>query len=292
MTRTEKTARYIDPTSDFGFKRIFSTAPNKDLLISFINELFRGRKHVVDLTYDKNELVGDTENQGAVILDLTCTSSDGKKFVLEVQRTPQINFKQRIIYYGSKLIADQAPKGKRREWGYTIPEVYIIVLMDGFSMPGDEPSEQYLHEICLCNRQTGKVFYEHLEFIYIELVNFVKEEADLQSDLDGWLFVLKNMSKLNRIPVYFRKPIFEKLFNISEYSKLSKEEKHMYDISLKRKWDEEAIRIYQEQSLADAKREGEKNKALAIAKEMKKEGISLEQIIKFTKLTEKDIENL
>lgn len=303
MAKEKTTPIYIDPTSDFGFKRIFASEPNKDLLIAFINELFRGRKTVIDLTYDKNEFVGDTEELGAVILDLTCTASNGEKFVIEVQRTSQVNFKRRILYYGSKLIADQAPRGKRRDWGYDISEVYVIVLMDGFSMPDGERSEQYLHDICLCDRDTGKVFYEYLEFFYIELVNFVKEEAELQSDLDGWLFVLKNMSSLDKLPAYLRKPVFEKLFQIAEYSKLSKEEKEMYDISLKRKWDAEAVRRYHVQQLEDAKKqvveaerkglkEGERKKAIAIALEFKKMGIPVADISKGTGLTIEEIEKL
>ena len=72
----------------------------------------------------------------------------------------------------------------------------------------------------------------------------------METDLDSWLYVLKHMSKLNKIPLYLRKPIFEKLFNIAEYSKLTKEEKEMYDTSLKRKWDTAGALEY-------ARREGE-----------------------------------
>lgn len=251
---------FIDPVSDFGFKRIFSHEPNKDLLIAFLNELFRGKKTIVDLRYDKNELVGDTEDLGTVVLDLTCTASGGEKFVIEVQRTSHANFKQRILYYGSKLIADQAPKGNRREWAYGISEVYVVVLMDGFSMPGEPASDQYLHDVCLCNRKTGSVFYEHLQYLFIELVNFDKEESELQSDLDRWLFVLKHMSKLNKIPVYLRKPIFEKLFHIAAYGKLNKKERDMYDSSLKRKWDAEVIRQYTVQQEEAAREAQEKLK--------------------------------
>lgn len=60
------------------------------------------------------------------------------------------------------------------------------------------------------------------------------------------------MSKLNKIPVYLKKTIFEKLFKIAEYAKLNKEERAMYDVSLKRKWDAEAVRQYQEQQLSEA----------------------------------------
>jgi predicted transposase/invertase (TIGR01784 family) len=306
--KQQATPVFIDPTTDFGFKRIFGTEANKDLLISFLNELFRGRKLIEDLCYNKNEHVGDTEEVGTVIFDLTCTASDGEQFIIEVQRTPQTNLKKRMLYYGSKLIADQAPKGNRRGWGYTISEVYVIVLLDGFPMPDGNSSTDYLHDICLCNRDSGEVFYEHLGFIYVELINFTKGEQELAVDLDRWLHVLKNMSKMDKLPTYLRKPVFEKLFAIAAYSKLNKEERDMYDASLKNKWDAESIRQTaileqkkarergleegREEGMKEGLKKGEHQKAIAIARDMKKDGIALDQIAKFTKLTVEEIEDL
>ena len=138
MDRQEKQEHpvFIDLTTDYAFKRVFGTEVNKDLLISFLNELFRGRKTIRDVQYNKNEYMGDTDSIGHVVLDLTCTGDGGEQFVIEVQRTSQRNLKRRMLYYGSKLIADQAPKGDRRGWDYAISEVYIIVLLDGFVLPG------------------------------------------------------------------------------------------------------------------------------------------------------------
>ena len=271
---------FIDVLSDFGFKRIFASEPNKDLLIAFINELFQGRKTIVDLSYDKNEHVGDTDELGSVILDLTCTAGNGERFIIEVQRSSQFYFKRRMLYYGSKLISDQAPKGSRKSWAYNISEVYVIALLDAFPMPGSERTNQYLHNICLCDRDTGKVFYDYLEFIYIELINFTKEESALQSDLDGWLFVLKNMSKLDKIPLYLRKPVFEKLFNIAEYSKLNKKEKAMYDTNLKRKWDNQAALDY-------ARHEGmEKGKEEVVRNLLSAAKFTIAEIANFAGVTE------
>ncbi len=245
--------RYINLTTDFSFKRVFGTEVNKDLLLSFLNGVFAGRKEIKDLHYNKNEYVGDIDSIGGVIFDLTCTASDGEQFAIEVQRTSQLNLKRRMLYYGSKIISDQAPKGRRREWDYKISEVYVIVILDGFSMP-DDNSRDYIQDICLCNRDTGKVFYEEYGFIYISLVNFVKQEAELQTDFDCWLYVLKNMSKMDKLPLYMRKPIFEKLFDLAEYSKMKTEDKQMYDVSLKRKWDAYSIEqtriILEERALA------------------------------------------
>lgn len=281
-------SKFIDPLLDFSFKRIFGTEPNQDLLIALLNGIFRGRKDIERLVYNKNEHVGDTDELGSVIFDLTCTASNGEQFIIEVQRTAQVNLKRRMLYYGSKLISDQAPKGKRKEWNYAIPEVYVIVLMDGFPMPGGDHDDRYLHDISLCNRDTGEVFYDDLGFIYIELANFAKEESELETDLDGWLYVLKNMSKLNKIPIYLRKPIFEKLFDIAEYSKLTKEEKDMYDTSLKRKWDTVSALEYARREGEERGIEKERTKAhaekLRSATKMKKSGFEDALIADFLEL--------
>ncbi|SEK25400.1 Rpn family recombination-promoting nuclease/putative transposase [Parapedobacter koreensis] len=283
---------YIDPLTDFAFKKLFGSEPNKDLLIDFLNGVFRGRKHIVDLVYNKNEHPGETVNEGSAIFDLTCTGNDGEQFIIEVQRGKQGNFKQRAIFYTSRLVTEQAPKGKRSEWGYNVKEVYLIALLEDFSLDAGNEQE-FLHDICLSNRETGKVFYEGLGYIFIELIKFVKTEAELDTDLDKWLYVLKNMSSMDKIPVYLRKPIFEKLFNIAEYSNLTKEEKTMYDTSLKRKWDNKAVLDYAVNEAAkEAAKEAKQEEKMEIAREMKKDGISVEQIAKFTKLSIEEIEKL
>jgi conserved hypothetical protein (putative transposase or invertase) len=294
MAKTTKPTigTYIDPLTDFAFKKLFGSEPNKDLLIDFLNGVFRGRKHIVDLVYNKNEHPGETVNEGGAIFDLTCTGNDGEQFIIEVQRGKQGNFKQRAIFYTSRLVSEQAPKGKRSEWAYDVKEVYLIALLEDFSLDvGNDPA--FLHDICLSNRETGKVFYEGLGYIFIELTKFVKTEAELDNDLDKWLYVLKNMSSMDKIPVYLRKPIFEKLFNIAEYSNLTKEEKTMYDTSLKRKWDNKAVLDYAvNEAVKEATKEAEHNKAVDIAREMKQDGIPIEQIAKFTKLSVQEIEKI
>jgi predicted transposase/invertase (TIGR01784 family) len=203
--------KYIDPLVDFAFKKIFGSEPNKDLLIAFLNEVFSGRKHIVDLTFNKNEHPGELKNEGAAIFDLLCTGDKGENFLIEVQRGRQGNFKERALFYTSRLISDQAPKGRRSEWGYNLTEVYLVALLEDFTSQ-ISGGAAHLHDICLCNRATGEIFYDKLGFTYIELTKFVKKEAELETGLDRWLYILKNMSRMNKIPAYLRKSIFEKLF--------------------------------------------------------------------------------
>src|ERR1700748_332079 len=98
--------KYIDPLVDFAFKKIFGSEPNKDLLIGFLNEVFRGRKHIVDLVYNKNEHPGEISEEGAAIFDLSCTGDQGEVFIIEVQRAKQGNFKERALFYTSRRISD------------------------------------------------------------------------------------------------------------------------------------------------------------------------------------------
>lgn len=298
------TGKYIDPLVDFAFKKIFGSEPNKDLLIAFLNEVFRGRKHITDLVYNKNEHQGDLRDEGGAIFDLLCTGDHDDQFIIEVQRGRQSNFKERALFYTSRLISGQAPKGKRTDWQYNLTEVYLVALLEDMTLE-DSPPQHYLYDICLCNRDTGQIFYDKLGFTYIELANFVKRETELETGLDKWLFVLKNMGRMDKIPAYLRKPIFEKLFNIAEYTNLTKEEKAMYDSSMKYKWDNKNVRDYArkegletgikqgiEQGIGRGIEQGEHKKALHIAYEMKKDGMPLPQICKFTGLTPEEVENL
>ena len=265
-------------------------------MIAFLNEVFRGRKHIIDLTYNKNEHPGDLKDEGAAIFDLLCTGGDGEKFLIEVQRGRQGYFKERSLFYTSRLISDQAPKGRRTEWAYKLSGVYLVALLEDFTLQTGNSTE-YLHDICLCNIETGEVFYDKLGYTYIELRKFVKTEGELGTDLDKWLYVLKNMSYMDKIPAYLRKPIFEKLFNIAEYTNLTKEEKTMYDSSLKYKWDNKNVLDYAlkegfEKGIEQGIEKGKLEEAKEIAREMKKDGLPFAQISKFTKLSIEEIEKL
>jgi len=308
---------FIDPTTDEGFKRLFGDKIN---LINFLNIIFRGRKTITDLTYRDTERIGATEEIGKVIFDLVVQTGTGEEIIIEMQTSTQINLKQRMLYYASKVISDTAPKGNRKAWGYAIPEVYTIVLMDGFHMPGGD-HKTYFHDTCLCNRDSGKIFYEGLGFIYLEIINFVKSEAEVEDELDKVFFMLKNMSTLKTLPRIMKSVVFQRFFQLASYAKLTKEERTMYDISLKRKWDAEAVRMYQEglekqlkEAIREAKKaekeakrvsitakaegkaegvaEGEYKKAIETALRLKEMGLPVADIAKGTGLSIDEIEKL
>jgi predicted transposase/invertase (TIGR01784 family) len=229
---------FIDPLTDFGFKFLLGTEPSKELLIDFLNELFKGKKIITNLIYNKNEHSGPVPESRKMIFDLTCTGQDGEQFIIEVQRIRQQYFKDRAIYYCSRLIHDQAPKGK--DWDYSLKEIYFIGIMD--SVFEDADPAECLHYVHLAYEKTGREFYKKLGLIFIEIPKFTKTEKELKTGVDKWLFVLKNMSRLKKIPVILNTRVFSKLFNIAAISNLTKENYMKYEKDLMAYWDEYAIK--------------------------------------------------
>jgi predicted transposase/invertase (TIGR01784 family) len=119
--------------------------------------------------------------------------------------------------------------------------------------------------------------------------NFVKTSNELESDLDKWLYSLKHLSDMDDMPPHLRKTIFEKLYNIADYTKMTKEEQDIYDQELKRKWDNEAVR---EQSFLDGEERGRVEEKKEIVQSLKKMGLSNEQISEATGLFAEEIANL
>jgi predicted transposase/invertase (TIGR01784 family) len=294
MTKPEAhtPTKYIDPLLDFAFKRLFSGDNQKDLLIAFLNEVLKGRKEITDLVYNKNDHSGEVEEIGGAVFDLLCTGKDGENFIVEVQKSKQLYFKERALFYTSRLISDQAPKGDRGAWAYELTEVFFIALLENFSLE-KRATDGYLHEVGLCDVRTGKIFYDKLRFTYIELLNFVKSEKELETELDKWLYVMKHMSRMDTMPVYFEKSIFEKLFNLAEYTGLTKEEKNMYDISLKRKWDNQAVIDYaRHEGIEIGVEKGMEKGIYIVARKMIQEGMALEQVSKYTGISIAELRNI
>lgn len=260
--------RFIDPLSDFGFKRIFGSEPNKDLLISFLNALFKGRKVIKDLVYNTQEKSGPAKHYRKAIFDLTCTGRDGEIFIIEMQKAEQKFFIDRAVFYTSSILYEQGQKGEK-DWNYELLDVYLIGLMD-FNFDNTQPGK-YLHRVWLTEEETNEVFYEKLGYIFLELPNFNIGENEIKTDLEGWMYVLRNMGKMDKIPVFLHKKIFQRLFKIAEIANLNKEEYMLYERSLMEKWDTYAIKQTAEEKLKKALKEGmEKGMEKGIEKGMEK----------------------
>ena len=222
-------AKFINPFTDIGFKRIFGQEINKDLLLDFLNSLLEGERKIKNITLLDKEQLPEYENDRGLTYDIYCTDENGEQFIVEMQNQGHLNFKDRTVYYLSQAIARQGKKGKK--WRYQLKAVYGVFFLN-FNMPNTQ-QHKLRTDIVLADRDTHELYSDKLRFILIELPAFNKEENECENDFERWIYVLKNMDTLQRMPFRAQKAVFEKLEKVVELASLSQEELEKYDESIK-----------------------------------------------------------
>ena len=298
--------RYIDPYTDFGFKKLFGTELNKDLLISFLNALFKGNLEITDLTYLNTEHLGEGILDRKAVFDVYCQLADNSRIIVEMQKAEQEFFKDRSIYYSTYPIREQAPQGK---WNYRLDDIYTVGILN-FTFPeGEYPGDSLIHEIKLKDVEDNHVFYDKLTFIYLEMPKFTKREDELETMFDKWLFALSNLSKLLERPKALQDRIFTRLFEQAEIARFTPQERNEYVASRKEYWDNysivdtahkkglvegEAIGLVKGEAKgrAEGLAEGEVKKNLENARKMKELNVDISIISQVTGLSAEEIDSL
>lgn len=295
-------AKYINPYTDFGFKKLFGTPLNKDLLISFLNSLFDGKEVVRDLTYLNGESLGNGYGDCRAIFDVYCENEQGETFIVEMQKAEQQFFKDRSVFYSTFPIQNQ---GKKGIWNFKLKGVYTIGILD-FVFPNHEyPQDSLRHEVKLVDVDDKHVFYDKLTLLYLEMPKFTKGEEELKTLYDKWLFVLHNLSRLMKRPATLQERIFTRLFEQAEIARYTPEERQDYEDSLKVYRDMKNVLDTAElrgleKGRREGRREGRKEgieqgtfeERRKNAKAMKALSLPLETIVKVTGMSADDIDKL
>ena len=265
--------RYINPFTDFGFKKLFGSEVNKDLLIAFLNSLLpKEAGTVTDLTFLPNEQVGRSEFDRRAIFDLYCENEKGEKFIVEMQRAKQNYFKDRSVFYATFPIQQQAQTGA---WNFCLKSVYTVGILD-FVFDEDKTDNSVVHhEVKLVDRSTGHVFYDKLTFIYLELPKFTKTIDELDTDFDKWCFLLKHLPELTDRPARLQDKVFRKVFELAEIAQYTDTEYDTYEESLKVYRD---LKNVVDTAFDEGKAEGKAEEKLDTARNLKKSGVSIETI--------------
>ena len=295
------TERYIDPFTDFGFKLLFGTPANKEFLIMILNALFDGREVVKDISYNNTEMFGMTPDDRRAVYDLYCLTEDGTHIIVECQNAYQKYYLDRTVFYSSFPMQAVARKG---EWNYDLPRIYTISFLN-FTMPQYATDPHYKHVMQLCDVRTGEVFFDKLTYIYLEMPKFNKEVDDLHGYEDWWLYVIKNMVRLNEKPARLQDKIFERFFREAEIARFSPAKRAAYEASLKNMRDytntivsaeekgyHRGVEEGREEGREEGLEEGARQKALAIARCLLEQGVSVRTIATSTGLSETEISRI
>ena len=276
-------AKYINLMVDWSFKRVFGTEVNKDILIEFLKVVFP-QFAITDITYIPTEQLGIMEDDRKAIFDVLCKTEDDKTFLVEMQRGKQEHFFERALYYTSFPIMKQGKKAIAKEeegadpWDFSLDGVFFLGILD-FKYEQDEMTE---HRYQLLETKTLKQMTDKLEFVFVEVSKFDKREDELETDLDKWLYLLKNMSTLLERPAALRDRVFGRLFDVAEYARLDDEERKNYVNAMNTARD-----TYNQ--IAYALKKGGQEKACEIARKMIAKGLDVDTIADYTGLTTEEI---
>jgi predicted transposase/invertase (TIGR01784 family) len=224
---------YIDLKTDFGFKRAFGV---KEVMLKFLNSVLDIEGGIVDLRYGNPEQLGFAKDERKAVYDLYCITGKDEHIIVEMQSAPQLYFIDRTLVYISRLINQLSEKGK--DWDFKLPPIYSINILDFSFEEAAMPlcvemervdENKYVSKVKLINCDTGKVFYDKLTFVYIELPHFTKELKDVNTPFEQLVYVIKYLHELNDMPEEFRNDeVFEHLFEIAKIARMTKNEVNNY----------------------------------------------------------------
>lgn len=296
--------RYIDPMRDFGFKKIFKESGNKQLLIRPLNAFFG--LDISDLEIRESEHLGESEEDRSVRFDLDCASSDGKKFIVEVQIGSQPHFLERALFYTTFPIQAAARKGKTRRgksenWDYSFPPVFFLGLL-AFSfreLEGHKNAdpEQFIHSFSLRDNRTGEQMTDRLNFVFLEIERFDKPLEECTGFEEQFLYVMKNLPTFAESPKQWEgDPYFRSILEEAEFARMSREDQERYKKRLKmgdyKMMLDYAVKRGHAEGRVEGRVEGQAEEKQAIARRMLAKEIPAETVAELTELTESDVQEL
>ena len=222
-------AKFINPFTDVGFKRVFGQEISKPLILDFLNNLLQGEEHIANLTFLDKEQPALYDDDRSLIYDIYCETDSGKRIIVEMQNKSQPYFKNRSIYYTSEAIARQGERGSM--WNYDIDGVYLVAFLN-FSPMDFEP--KFRTDVVLADRESKQPFSDKVRMTFMQLPLFRKEADECETQFERWIFVLKNMETLTRLPWAAKSAVFQRLEQIADVASLSRQERMKYDEGLRK----------------------------------------------------------
>jgi hypothetical protein len=278
--------RYIDPTLDFGFKRLFGQEVSKDLLLDFLNSILPDDHQIASLSFRNSERKGASAFEKDIVIDLLCVSPTGEVFIVEMQRMRQKHFLNRVVFYVCEAIRSQDPRRKKiSESGedlrteaekeadaYDLAPVYFVGILN-FLYDGKDPQGRvrwFKDELLIRNLglydQNGEPASDIMKYTLVQMPRFTKTESELVTHADKWLFFLKHLKSFGDIPGILREPVFEKAFHTAEVAAMTPDERWAYmrsrDATL---LSEDHTRTERREGKAEGKAEAEAAAAVKLA---------------------------
>ncbi|MCL2102230.1 MAG: Rpn family recombination-promoting nuclease/putative transposase [Fibromonadales bacterium] len=244
-----KRPRFAQLTLDFIFKKVFASESrqSEDFLISliesFLGEYLQGKIKKIQLL--PNEQRSKSRKQRAAVFDLHCTDNNGNRFIIEMQLAKRDFFMGRILFYLSLTIAGIVKKGK--DYKFDLPRIYSLSFLN-FEPDLLAGSKDIVNHIGLTNLKHPEKRHSDVHIALVVLTRFKKTLEQCKTTFDVWLYLFKNLHKLDEVPERFRRDKFRGVFEIAEISNFNERELREYEAEMKYLDDYNATIAYADKS--------------------------------------------
>jgi predicted transposase/invertase (TIGR01784 family) len=276
-------AVFINPLTDFGFKKVFG---EEEVAIEFLNDIVAPEEKITEIRYCPTEQLGDWETSRKAVFDLVCSNEKGESFLVEMQKAKQEFIADRLLFYSTFLIRNQAPKGK---WDFELKAVYVVSVLDFVLFEEEEDKSRIINKVRLFRENVSTPFSKKLTFVFVELPKFNKPIEAVTGKMEYWLFCLRNLMRLQEVPEAIQEQVFIRLFEIARINKLTPEEMEAYQKSVL-EYDDIVEALKYERKLSEAR--GEAEKAVEVTLNAKNKGFSVEEIACLTNLTAEQVQEI
>jgi predicted transposase/invertase (TIGR01784 family) len=212
---------FINPKTDFAFKKIFGSEQSKDILISFLNAIiYNGNPTIQDLEILNPYLAPRIRGVKDTYLDVRAKISGDKTVIIEMQVLNVEGFEKRILYNAAKAYSIQLGAGE----DYTLLNPVIALTITDFEM--FPHLEKMISHFVLKEKDylVDYLIYD-IELVFVELPKFTKELEELETITDKWIYFLKTARSLRTVPETMgRIAEIKKAFEIANQANLSREE--------------------------------------------------------------------
>jgi len=280
---------FINPKTDYAFKKIFGSSESKDILISFLNALiYEGNPTIEDLEIINPNLPPKVEGLKDSYLDVKAKLNNGTLVIIEMQVLNVQSFGKRVFYNAAKTYAFQLQAAQ----GCRLLKPVIALTITDFAM--FDNSEAYISRFVYKEVDKNFTYPENdLDLVFVELPKFTKEQEELETLADKWIYFMKNARSLTSVPETMdRIPEIHQAFDIANQARLTREELEDLDRREQFIYDQQGaiIKAVQE-GIEQGREEGMREKAIAIAQQLLSR-LDDRTISETTGLSVEDVRNL
>jgi len=190
ILKTKTMARYLDPKNDLTFKRVFGE--HKHLCISLINSMLPLEHPITDIEYQTGELIPEIEGLRNSIVDVRCTDSSKRQFIVEMQLYWSESFKSRVLLNASKAYVKQLDKAEAFK---LLHPVYALNFVDDTFEDAPEMVDEYFHHYKIVNIRNTEKQIKGLEFVFVELPKFKARNRAEKKLHELWLRFLTEINE-------------------------------------------------------------------------------------------------